>query len=503
MDSPAWVTDSVFYEIFPDRFAQSDRLSKTGLNLESWDSPPTLHGFKGGDLYGVIEHLDYLRDLGVNALYLTPIFASASNHRYHTYDYFNVDPLLGGNQSLRELLDASHNRGMHVVLDGVFNHASRGFWQFHHTLENAASSPYVDWFHFESERLMRRRHWGAYPSPDEEQAIRNEGSFNAIGYQAWWDMPALPKFNTNSPAVREFLFGVAQHWIEFGIDGWRLDVPGEINDDSFWQEFRRRVRAINPEAYIVGEIWHDARRWVQGDQFDASMHYLLTAACLSFFPGQHLDVDTALRVGGFQGQVQPIDAQGFADRIDWLLDLYGPDVARVQLCPLDTHDTPRFLTCARGDLASLRLALTFLLTFPGAPCLFYGDEVGMEGGYDPDCRRSFVWAERAWNKELLDFTRGLIQLRHKRRDLRWGGFRRLHADGGLYAFERSLGSQATVTILNASDEARELPLTTPASELTPRILVGEAQVLSINPLQMGVPARSGVVVGVDGAAANT
>ncbi len=425
MDTPAWVSDSVFYQIFPDRFARSTGLSKAGINLERWDSPPTAHGFKGGDLYGVAEHLDYLQDLGINALYLTPVFASASNHRYHTYDYYTVDPLLGGNRALRELIDAAHGRRMRVVLDGVFNHASRGFWQFHQTLENGAASPYVDWFHFDEERLSLQRHWGAYPSPDEEQAIRDQGSLSAIGYEGWWDLPALPKFNTNAPAVREFLFDVARHWVEFGIDGWRLDVPGEIDDDSFWQEFRQRVRAVNKDAYIVGEIWHDASRWLQGDQFDASMNYLLTAACLSFFPGTHLDMTAALKVGGFRGQIRPVDAAGFADRIDWLLGLYHPEVTRVQLNPLDSHDTPRFLTCAGGDLPSLRLALVFLLTFPGAPCLFYGDEIGLQGGHDPDCRRAFIWDQQRWDSGLRDFTRNLIHLRHGRPEWRWGTFRRL------------------------------------------------------------------------------
>ncbi len=257
METPAWVTDAIFYQIFPDRFARSERVPKQGLNLEAWEAPPTIHGIKGGDLLGVVEHLDYLQDLGVNALYFTPVFASASNHRYHTYDYYTVDPLLGGNAALRELLDEAHRRGMRVVLDGVFNHASRGFWQFHHTLENGAASPYVDWFHFDPDHLTGKRHWGAYPSPHEQRLIQEEGSLRAIGYEGWWNLPALPKFNTNTPAVREFLLGVAEHWTSFGIDGWRLDVPGEINDNSFWQEFRRRVRAINPEAYIVGEIWYD------------------------------------------------------------------------------------------------------------------------------------------------------------------------------------------------------------------------------------------------------
>jgi neopullulanase len=500
MDTPSWVTDSVFYQIFPDRFAQSRRLSKSGLNLETWDSPPTVYGFKGGDLYGVLEHLDYLEQLGINALYFTPIFASASNHRYHTYDYYNVDPLLGGNAALRELLEAAHTRGMHVVLDGVFNHASRGFWQFHHTLENGSASPYVDWFHFENDRLARRRHWGAYPSADEEHAIRNEGSFSAIGYQAWWDMPALPKFNTNTPAVREFIYGVAQHWIDFGVDGWRLDVPAEINDDSFWQEFRKRVRLANPEAYIVGEIWHDARRWLQGDQFDACTNYLMTAACLSFFPGPKLDIETVHRVGGFRDQVYPIDAQGFADRIDWVLGLYSEDVQRVQLNPLDSHDTPRFLTCAGGDLSSLKLALTFLFSIPGAPCLFYGDEVGLEGGYDPDCRRSFIWADHSWNQELLGYTRNLVALRHRRKDWRWGTFRRVYAHAGVYCFERRLDPLLSVTVLNTSEDARELSLEVHVpEESTPHSIAGEAEILGTRPLVLRVPARAGAVVALDSA----
>ena len=195
-----------------------------------------------------------------------------------------------------------------------------------------------------------------------------------------------------------------------------------------------------------------------GDQFDACTNYLLTAACLSFFPGRHLDLEAVLRVGGFRGQVWPIDARGFAERIDWLLGLYHPDVTRVQLNALDSHDTPRFLTCASGDLATLRLALTFLFTVPGTPCLFYGDEVGLSGGNDPDCRRTFVWAEEAWDKELLHFTRNLIGLRHRRREWRWGTFTRLHAEDGVYAFERHLDDRRSVTALNTSDELQEITL---------------------------------------------
>ncbi len=234
METPTWVQDAVFYQIFPDRFAKSKCVLRKGLNLKSWGSSPTSYGFKGGDLLGIAEHLDYLQDLGINAIYLNPIVASASNHRYHTYDYFRIDPLLGGDMAFRKLLDTAHSRGIHIILDGVFNHASRGIWQFHHVLENGAGSPYVDWFYFNPDRLQGNKHWGAYPTLEEQNQLNNGiGSFDAIGYQAWWNLPALPKFNTNTPAVREFIFDAAVHWIKFGADGWRLDVPAEINDDFF------------------------------------------------------------------------------------------------------------------------------------------------------------------------------------------------------------------------------------------------------------------------------
>ena len=225
MTTPDWVQDSIFYQIFPDRFAKSVRNPNGILPLEPWDSAPTVHGYKGGDLYGVTEKLDYLQDLGITALYLNPIFSSASNHRYHAYDYFTVDPLLGGNAAFSELIDKAHKRGIRIILDGVFNHASRGFWQFHHVLESGDGSPYRDWFFFDHERLNRKKHWGAYPGPQEARALQHEDSLTAIGYRGWWNLPALPKFNTNTPAVREFLFGVAEHWIRLGVDGWRLDVP--------------------------------------------------------------------------------------------------------------------------------------------------------------------------------------------------------------------------------------------------------------------------------------
>jgi len=451
--TPEWVKDAVFYQIFPDRFARSQAVPKPS-NLEPWDSPPTRHGFKGGDLLGVAEHLDYLQALGITAIYFNPIFQSAANHRYSTHDYYQVDPILGGNETFRVLLDAAHARGIRVVLDGVFNHASRGFYQFHHTLENGAASPYLDWFHFDEERLRDGKRLNAYPDLEEEQRIiGSQRSLEKLGYQGWWDVPAMPKFNTDTPAVRRFIFDVACHWIEFGIDGWRLDVPHEI-DDAFWREFRIVVKTANPEAYIVGEIWGDARRWLQGDQFDAVMNYIFNRACLGFFGEEHLD--TTQRPGGFT--LQPLSAVQFAEAIDDLLALYPWQVTLVQLNLLSSHDMPRFLTMVQGDKAALKLATLFQMTFPGAPCVYYGDEIGMEGGPDPDCRRAFPWDEARWDHDLLAFFRRAITLRREHPALRRGRYLRLHADGqrGVYAFARQGEGETLVVVLNNGPASYDL-----------------------------------------------
>ncbi|HXQ33486.1 MAG TPA: glycoside hydrolase family 13 protein [Anaerolineales bacterium] len=495
MTIPDWVQDAIFYQIFPDRFARSARNPNDHLIFESWDSPPTTHGFKGGDLYGVAERLDYLKDLGITALYLNPIFASASNHRYHAYDYYNVDSLLGGNDAFLELLEKAHKKNIRIVLDGVFNHASRGFWQFHHVLECGDDSPYKDWFLFDPERLKGRKHWGAYPSPQEQRLLQHEDSITAIGYRGWWNLPALPKFNTNTPAVREFLFDVAEYWIKLGVDGWRLDVPTEIDDDSFWQEFRQRVRKINPEAYIVGEIWHESQRWLQGDQFDAIMNYDVTKPCLAFFPGKHLDLKVLHQQTNYHGIHYPIDTHEFANRIDHNLQLYKRDITFAQLNSLDTHDTPRFLSCAGGDKNALKLAWLFLFAYPGAPCIYYGDEIGIDGKHDPDCRKSFPWDDSKWDKNLFNYAKEVIKLRSKNPALRRGDFKRLWSANGVYAFSRSLDGQTFIIALNASESPQRAEVKFEAKK-NPKTIFGEASDVSVHGdrLRFTIPARSGIVL---------
>ncbi|MDQ3881495.1 MAG: alpha-amylase family glycosyl hydrolase, partial [Chloroflexota bacterium] len=338
---PDWVADAVFYQIFPDRFAASARVPKPGP-MEPWDAPPTRHGFKGGDLLGVVERLNYFADLGVTALYLNPVFASAANHRYHTYDYLSVDPLLGGTPALRELVDACHARSMRVILDGVFNHTGRGFWPFHHVLENGARSPYREWFHFDQAALDAGRAVRAYPFVDDEEGLvaehaadpthrAGELSLAALGYRAWWDLPALPKLNVANAGVREYLLSVAEHWIAFGADGWRIDVPDEIDDDEFWRAFRRRVRVANPEAYLVAEIWSGSVDRLRGDQFDAAMNYPLAEAILGFTAAPSLDFEVISEQYDYAQRVRALDAAGFAAAVERSLTTAPPVVVHSQL----------------------------------------------------------------------------------------------------------------------------------------------------------------------------
>jgi len=493
--TPAWVKNAVFYQIFPDRFASSAQVVKPG-NLESWEAPPTQQGFKGGDLRGVQEHLDYLEDLGITAIYLNPIFQSACNHRYHTHDYYRVDPLLGGDEALRQLLDAAHARGIRIVLDGVFNHASRGFFQFNHILEVGAKSPYIDWFDVKGFPL------NAY-----------EGKPN---YRCWVNLAALPEFNIRNPQVREFIFSVARYWIEQGIDGWRLDVPFCIDDDSFWQEFRQEVKTANPEAYIVGEVPWEAKRWLQGDQFDAVMNYLFTLACVGFFAGEKGDLELAHNMMGL-GEVSVLDAPAFARRVEELLTLYPGEIVHAQLNLLDSHDMPRILSLARGDKTALKLATLFQMTYPGAPCVYYGDEIGLEGGRDPDCRRAFPWDITAWDTDLWDYVQTCITLRKTYPALRQGEFTPLLAENGVIAYLRKPANdledlqppsnleqpvekdKPLVVILNAGFSATTIDLPSgghlPENSLWQNLLGNEEFQVTGNIIHgINLPARVGMIL---------
>jgi cyclomaltodextrinase len=485
IQTPDWVKHAVFYQIFPDRFAKSKQPRKRLLQnfkWEEWHEIPTLQGYKGGDLWGVMEQLDYLQDIGINAIYFTPIFQSASNHRYHTHDYYQVDPMLGGNPAFKDLLDAAHDRNIKIVLDGVFNHASRGFFFFHDILENGPHSPWLDWFKIEGWPLS------AY-----------DGNFPA-NYAGWDGNRALPVFNHDNPEVREYIMEIAEYWIKFGIDGWRLDVPFEIKSPGFWQEFRERVKAINPEAYIVGEVWEDAREWLDGSQFDGVMNYLFAAPTIAFAAGDR--VDLAQLEGRSYYPYPALFAKEYGDKIQQVLELYPWPIQLTQLNLLASHDTARLLTIAGGDKASVELATLLLLTFPGAPSIYYGDEVGLPGALDPDSRRGFP-LEAHWELDVLDYHKQLIALRHKYAALRTGAYHILFAEGTVYVFARILGHEEIVVAVNVSTEPAQISFEPANLKSThDKLLYGKGEFVwkadgETRHLELMLPARSGLILGSD------
>ena len=483
IQTPNWVKNAVFYQIFPDRFAKSQpppeasyRFSQ--VEFEPWEAPPTLQGYKGGNLWGVIEKLDYLQDLGISAIYLTPIFQSACNHRYHTHDYYRVDPILGGNEAFFAFLKAAHQRNLRVVLDGVFNHASRGFFYFNDILENGPYSPWVDWFKIKDWPVSA--YDGDYPA----------------NYASWVGNRALPQFNHEHPDVREYIMQVAEYWLKQGIDGWRLDVPFEIKVPGFWQEFRERVKKINPEAYIVGEVWGDSRYWLDGTQFDGVMNYIFTGSTIAFTARDR--VDRALVEQPEYTPYPAQDATQYGENIQALLEMYPWEIQQTQLNLLASHDTARLFSIAQDDIASVKLATLLLLTYPGAPCIYYGDEVGLPGALDPDSRRSFPPKEQ-WNEELYQWHQDLIRLRHTYPSLRTGDYKILHQEGLVYVFARTLAASELIIALNSGSEETQVTVNTDQLQSQPhRLLHGEGNFQwhpNSKTLSLGLPPRQGCIIG--------
>ena len=367
--APDWVDRTVWYQIFPERFANGLG-PKPYINAQ-WGDRPAPDSFFGGDLVGVARHLDYLQFLGVNGLYLTPVFRAPSNHKYDTLDYEEADGGFGGTQALRDLAQAAHRRGMRLMLDGVFNHCSWDHPFFQDVERRGRKSPYWSWFFIDGDR------------PDRA----------AVNYLTFGSVPYMPKFNTGHPEVIRYFCGVAERWMKAcGVDGWRLDVMDELSA-AFLRAFRETVKAQNPDALVIGELWHAPESYLRGDQLDGVMNYGLTKALADYL------VTGAL------------DAAGLRDRLCLLLTRCTAPSSRMMLNLLDCHDTHRFLTLLRGSVPRLKLALCLLFFFVGMPCVYYGDEIGMQGGYDPDCRRAFPWDEASWNRDLLAHVRWLAQLR--------------------------------------------------------------------------------------------
>ncbi|MCJ7624561.1 MAG: glycoside hydrolase family 13 protein [Anaerolineaceae bacterium] len=427
MSVPGWVKKAIFYQIFPDRFANGDQRIDPP-NVKPWITTPSMYGFHGGDLAGIQMKFDYLLDLGVNAIYLNPIFQAASNHRYDTMDYFRIDPKLGSTKDFIEFIETAHKNDIRVILDGVFNHCGRGFFAFNDILENGKHSPYREWFHVHTFPV------DAY-SPGE-----------ARDYAAWWNHKSLPKFNTSNPSVRAYLLDVARHWINLGADGWRLDVPNEIDDDSFWSEFRSIVKTENPEAYLLGEIWHADPHWVDDDHFDALMNYPTRETILDLLENN-------------------ISTSHFADKVEGFLNLYSIENTFVMYNSLGSHDTARIFTLFDGDVRKVKLAFLFIFGYPGVPAIYYGDEIGTPGGKDPGCRRAFLWDSSKWNHEIRNWIMKLIRLRKRYESLQTGSFKRLLVDDTqrVYVFARTLRDEFLIFALNSSSVAAEIQI--PVDEL--------------------------------------
>jgi glycosidase len=410
-DSPAWARGATFYQIFPERFARSAFGHRRGA-VDDWTAPVGRDTFLGGDLDGITDKLDYIASLSVDALYLTPIFSSPSNHKYDTADYFSVDPDFGGNAALRRLVDAAHARSMRLVLDGVFNHAGALWPPFVEARRLGKGSRYSNWFYF-----------GA-------------GDQGSPGYETWaTNVASMPKLRTSDPELRELILRVGRFWIqEFGIDGWRLDVANEV-DHSLWRAFRASVRSANSDAFLVGEIWEGALPWLRGDQFDSTMNYPLRTAILSF----------AAASGGMAGT-------SLLDSVDRLRAAYPEPIQPFLYNLLGSHDEARPMTALGGDRARLALAAAVLYALPGIVSLYYGDEIGMEGHKDDHGnRRGMVWRAEDQDARLLGLHRRLGALRRSRPALRTGTYERIEARGPLAVFARVSGSERLLVLANAGE----------------------------------------------------
>lgn len=412
MRVPEWVRTAAAYQIFPERFAVGDSSRDLSYVNAAWGEKPTPKSFYGGDLAGIRQRLPYLSELGVTLLYMTPVFCSPSNHKYDITDYENVDPAFGGNEALRALIDEAHARGIRVMLDGVFNHCSSRHPFFRDVQKNGRASKYYDWFFIDGDR------------PNEKRG----------NYRTFASVPYMPKLNTENPEVIDYFSGVACYWMrEFGADAWRLDVSDELSH-RFLRRFRERVLAERSDAIIIGEDWHQATRYLNGDEYDGVMNYGLTKACLDLFA------------------FQTIDAATFRDRLVRLYHRQSVTASEKMLNLLDSHDTDRFLTRVGGDDRRYRAAAAIMFFYPGIPCVYYGDEIGLEGGYDPDCRRCFDWDSTHWNQE----THELIQrLMHLRRCLPLSRCMfSIQEDDGILTLTRAAANRSAVLVVNTTPTER-------------------------------------------------
>ena len=410
---PDWVNDAIVYNIFPDSFASSEKqISCKECSLEY--KGQTVHGKLGGTLWGIADNVNYLEDLGVNCVYLNPIFAAGEYHKYDLLDYYHVDPCFGGDEALHHLVEVLHKHNIRILIDGVFNHCGWYFFAFDDVVKNGEKSRYKDWFYGLKFPVVRPNNQEDYPE------------YECFAYERM-----MPKLDTANPEVSKYFCDVGKYWIEkFNIDGWRLDVASEIND-QFWRDFRSAIKSSNPDALLIGEVWESANHWLQGDMFDSTMNYDLRKHCRRFFA---------------EGS---INAEEFSGRITDMLMRYRAQMIPAQLNLLDSHDVSRFLSLCNGDQRRYCLAILFSMCFVGMPTIFYGDEQGVQGVLENQYRSPMPWNNE--NKTLYEFFKSIISLRKEYVSLRRGTFKLIEAKDMLLVFERKYEDEIITVAINVSD----------------------------------------------------
>jgi len=491
---PAWAAGAVVYQIFPDRFRNADR-STDPSRVAAWGSDPGWLDFQGGDLAGIADKAPYLAELGVGAVYVNPIFRSPSTHRYDTIDYYQVDPALGGNDALRALIGTLHDLGIRLIVDASFNHCHPRFFAFADLLHKGPESQYASWFVVEDwpPRVMFRPHamdQARFRDPatyleylrrfSEESGVPvieadDEGPAVSPTYEAWYGVPSLPRVNLADPGARAYFLDVARYWVrEFGIDGWRMDVARYVDFD-FWPEFRAAIKEINPDVYLLAEIMGDATPWLDGTTFDATMNYTFRQICLDF-----LATDA---IGGTAA----------ADGLTRMYAAYAPETSAVCQNLIGSHDTARFLHETRGRSERLLMATVMQMTLPGAPGLYYGDEVGMTGGEEPASRGPFPWHdEESWDLGQLEAVRRLGALRKAHPALRHGSLRVVWSDGEAIAFTREHDGERVLVVIDRYVDGRSLQIPVPTE--APVLLFGDAAITGGVSTTVEMPGASAIIL---------
>ncbi|MBN2796555.1 MAG: alpha-glycosidase [Clostridia bacterium] len=413
---PKWVKDVVWYQIFPDRFANGDS-SINPKNVMPWMTRPNNDNFMGGDLQGIMDHLDYLKDLGITGIYLCPIFEANTNHRYDTIDYMKIDPSLGDEETFERFVNEAHERGIKIMLDAVFNHMGHLSPMWQDVVKHNENSIYKDWFHIHR-----------FPVYDKPFHLLNG---NHLNYETFGRSKAMPKVNTENPEVIEYFLKVGQYWIErFNVDAWRIDVANEV-DHQFWRLFRKAVHQVNPEVFLLGEIWHDAQPWLQGDQFDVAMNYPLTEAILQYFC------------------TEEITKNEFTSRVDQVKISYSLQVTENNFNLLDSHDTSRILSIANNNQSKVALAYLFMMSQSGSPCIYYGSEIPMPGekGHNCEDHRSCMTFNHLEAPFYL-FMKHLIHLRNEKPDFKTTTMEWFHLHDQLLSYRKN----KTTFILNPTNK---------------------------------------------------